>query len=57
VLEKQPPPRSRKDIQDYFGYSTKEYMRKVLTGLIADDRLAYTEKLHHWNQKYVSTQE
>ena len=50
-------PRSRQEIQDHFGYSTKAYMRKVLTGLIAENRLAYTEKPHHWNQKYIAIQE
>ena len=49
-------PHSRLEIQDYFGYSTKEYMRKVLTGLISEGRLAYTEKPHHRNQKYIAVQ-
>jgi len=47
-------PHSRQEIQEYFGYSTKEYMRKVLTGLISEGRLAYTEKPHHRNQKYIA---
>ena len=49
-------PHSRQEIQDHFGYSTKEYMRKVLTNLIAEGRLAYTEKPHHRNQKYIAIQ-
>jgi predicted ArsR family transcriptional regulator len=49
-------PRSRQEIQDHFGYSTKEYMRKVLTSLIGEGRLAYTEKPHHRNQKYIAKQ-
>ena len=48
-------PHSRQEIQDYFGYRTKEYMRKVLTILISQGRLVYTEKPHHWNQKYIAT--
>ena len=47
-------PRSRQEIQDYFGYRNKEYLRKVLTGLISEKRLAYTEKPHHWNQKFIA---
>ena len=47
-------PRSRQEIQEHFGYSTLKYVRKVLTGLISEGRLAYTEKPHHRNQKYVS---
>jgi len=49
-------PHSRQEIQDCFGYSTKEYMRKVLTGLISEGRLAYTEKPHHRRQKYIAVQ-
>jgi predicted ArsR family transcriptional regulator len=55
IIEYCQKPKSRQEIQDHFGYSTKEYMRKVLTGLIAEGRLAYTEKPHHRNQKYIST--
>ena len=48
-------PHSRIEIQEHFGYRTKEYMRKVLNRLIAEGRLAYTEKPHHRNQKFIAT--
>ena len=47
-------PRSRQEIQEYFGYSTDKYMRKILTILVNQGRLAYTEKPHHRNQKYIA---
>jgi hypothetical protein len=47
-------PRSRQEIQDYFGYSTENYMRKVLSGLITSGRLAYTKKPRQRNQKYIA---
>jgi len=47
-------PRSRQEIQDYCGFSTVKYTRKVLTKLIAEGRLAYTEKPHHRDQKYIA---
>jgi hypothetical protein len=46
---------SRQEIQEHFGYSTKEYMRKVLNGLIREGRLSYTEKPHHYNQKFIAS--
>ena len=54
IIEYCHKPKSRQEIQDHFGYSTTKYVRKVLTSLIAENRLAYTEKPHHWNQKYIS---
>jgi predicted ArsR family transcriptional regulator len=55
IVEYCQQPQSRQEIQDHFGYSTLKYVRKVLTGLITEGRLAYTEKPHHRNQKHLTT--
>jgi len=47
-------PRSREEIRQYIGYSTKPYTLLILRELMAAGLLKQTERSHSNNQKYIA---